>query len=239
MVRCWYLLVKSCMQSALSLFGTTCCFVPPMSSKGPPEVPYGPEGTLGAAGITGPPGAAGLRASLLDKPHDLPFLGSTLVHWQRPQVPSWKKTSLQVNCRQTLYLFGSSYGPDGTPGVGGAGLGLGAWIFSADLERRKPASSMTQLRSTLMYRRKRPQIFHRLLALIGDSTPLPSLILWELDKLQFTQSLCHSGELRVSGEYQNTKTSPMLVTSFCHCDSLRARWNPWCSRQHRTRWSRP
>ena len=149
-----------------------------------------------------------------------------------------KKNSLQVNHRQTLYLFGSSYGPDGTPGVGGAGLGLGAF-FSADFQRRKPASSMTQLRSTLMYRRKRPQISHRLLALIGDSTPLPSLILWELDKLQFTQSLCHSGELRVSGEYQNTKTSPMLVISFCHCDSLRARWNPWCSRQHRTRWSRP
>lgn len=145
-----------------------------------------------------------------------------------------KKNSLQVNHRQTLYnLFGSSYGPDGTPGVGGAGLGLGAF-FSADFQRRKPASSMTQLRSTLMYRRKRPQISHRLLALIGDSTPLPSLILWEFHKLPCHYAVLENFEFQV-----NTKTSPMFVISFCHCDSLRARWNPWCSRQHRTRWSRP
>lgn len=133
--------------------------VPPISSKGPPGFP------------TAQKAPSVLQASLdlqVQQASELHFWINLMTcpfsdpHWCTGRGLKYqveKNNSLQVNYRQTLYLFGSSYGPDGTPGVGGAGLGLGAF-FSADFERRKPASSMTQLRSKLMYRRKGPQVSH-------------------------------------------------------------------------------
>ena len=212
MVRCWYsLLVKSCVQSALSLFRTPVASCP----QCPPKVLLRFPTAQKAPSV--------LQASLdlqVQQASELHFWINLMTcpfsdpHWCTGRGLKYqveKNNSLQVNHRQTLYnLFGSSYGPDGTPGVGGAGLGLGAWIFSADFERRKPPSSMTQLRSTLMYRRKGPQVSHRLQFnsfTFGDFVGISQTAL----------SLCHSGELRVSGEYQNVSDV---------CDQLLSLWFP-------------
>jgi len=98
-----------------------------MSSKGPPGFP------------TAQKAPSVLQASLdlqVQQASELHFWINLMTcpfsdpHWCTGRGLKYqveKKNSLQVNHRQTLYnLFGSSYGPDGTPGVGGAGLGLGA-----------------------------------------------------------------------------------------------------------------